>query len=114
MRRAGLAAIVLVAGLIAACAAPAAPPPVSSGVGLQASYVLANPAGLLALDSGGHSLGRIVDLPAQSAPATPVLSPTGKSIVFAFTGQPDKTRGFGSDLYTVNLDGTGYKPLVKH
>jgi Tol biopolymer transport system component len=96
------------------CSAPPATPPASSGVGLQASFVLANPAGLLALDSGGHSLGRIIDLPPQSAPATPALHPSGKSIVFAFTGQPDKKRGFGSDLYTVNIDGTGYKPLVEH
>jgi Tol biopolymer transport system component len=104
----------LIASLLVACTATPAPPPPSRGVGLQASFVLANPAGLLALDSGGHSIGRIVDLPAQSAPATPVLHPSGKSLVFAFTGQADRTRGFGSDLYTVNLDGTGYKPLVEH
>lgn len=109
-----VAAALLTCALLAACTATPAPPPVSPGVGLQASFVLANPAGLLGLDSGGHSIGRIVDLPAQSAPATPVLNPSGKSIVFALTTQPDKTRGFGSDLYTVNLDGTGYKPLVQH
>jgi Tol biopolymer transport system component len=120
MRRRGVlfpirvVAAALIAGAVVTCAAPPAPPPASQGIGLQASFVLANPAGLLALDAGGHSIGRIVDLPAQSAPATPVLHPSGKSIVFAFTGQPDKTRGFGSDLYTVNLDGTGYKPIVQH
>lgn len=108
------AATVVTAALLVACAAPPAPPPASPGVGLQASFVLANPAGLLGLDSGGHAIGRIVDLPAQSAPATPVLNPSGKSIVFALTAQPDKKTGFGSDLYTVNLDGTGYKPLVQH
>lgn len=104
----------LTAAVIVGCAAPAVAPPASQGVGLQASFVLANPAGLLALDSGGHAIGRIVDLPAQSAPATPVLHPSGKSVVFALTQQPDKKTGFGSDLYTVNLDGTGYKPLVQH
>ena len=102
------------AALLITCAAPPAPPPASSGIGLQASFVLANPAGLLALDNGGHAIGRIVDLPAQSAPATPVLHPSGKSVVFALTQQPDKKTGFGSDLYTVNLDGTGYKPVVQH
>jgi Tol biopolymer transport system component len=111
--RLGYAATVVAAALVA-CSAPPAPPPASLGVGLQASFVLANPAGLLALDGGGHALGRIVDLPAQSAPATPVLHPSGKSIVFALTQQPDKKTGFGSDLYTVNLDGTGYKPVVQH
>jgi Tol biopolymer transport system component len=106
--------VTVLAALLVACTATPAPPPASPGVGLRASFILANPAGLLALDSGGHALGRIVDLPAQSAPATPVLHPSGKSIVFTFTGQADKKRGFGSDLYAVNLDGTGYKPLVEH
>ena len=69
---------------------------------------------MLALDSGGHAIGRIIDLPPQSASATPVLHPSGKSLVFALTQQPDKKTGFGSDLYTVNLDGTGFKPLVQH
>jgi hypothetical protein len=110
----GVVAAALIACAVVTCTAPPVPPPASLGVGLQASFVLANPAGLLAVDSGGHSIGRIVDLPPQSAPATPVLHPSGKSIVFALTGQPDKKTGFGSDLYSVNLDGTGYKPVVQH
>ena len=113
-RLAYAATVVLTAATLAACTAPPAPPPASPGVGLRASFVLANPGGLLGLDSGGHVIGRIVDLPAQSAPATPVLHPSGKAIVFALTGQPDKKTGFGSDLYSVNLDGTGYKPVVQH
>jgi len=76
--------------------------------------VLANPAGLLALDGTGHALGRVVDLPPQSAPATPTLHPSGKSLVFAITQQPNKKTGFGSDLFTVNLDGTGLRPVVEH
>src|SRR5438046_358456 len=100
--------------LFVVCTAPPVPPPASLGVGLQASFILANPAGLLALDSTGHAIGRIIDLPAQSASATPVLHPSGKAIVFALTQQPDKKTGFGSDLYTVNLDGTGRKPVVQH
>ena len=108
------AAVALVSVALVACSAPAVPPPASPGVGLQAAFVLANPAGLLALDAGGRSIGRIVDLPAQSAPATPVLHPSGKSLVFALTTQPDRKTGFGSDLYAVNLDGTDYKPVVQH
>jgi Tol biopolymer transport system component len=114
VKRRRAAILALGATLLAVCAAPAAPPPASPGVGLQATFVLANPAGLLALDGGGRAIGRIVDLPAQSAPATPVLHPSGKSLVFALTQQPDKKTGFGSDLYAVNLDGTGYKPVVQH
>jgi Tol biopolymer transport system component len=113
-RPAYAAAVVLTAAVLVVCTTPPAPPPASLGVGLQASFVLANPAGLLALDGGGRALGRIVDLPAQSAPATPAIHPSGKSIVFALTKQPDKKTGFGSDLYSVNLDGTGYKPIVEH
>ena len=100
--------------VVASCTAAPPPPPATRGVGLQASFVLANPAGLLALDDAGRALGRIIDLPPQSAPATPVLHPSGKSVVFALTQQPDKKTGFGSDLYSVNLDGTGFRPVVQH
>src|SRR5207237_730002 len=61
-----------------------------------------------------YARGRIVDLPPQSAPATPTLHPSGKSLVFAITQQPNKKTGFGSDLFTVNLDGTGLRPVVEH
>jgi hypothetical protein len=105
---------ILVAAALVACTSAPATPPASQGVGLQATFVLANPAGLLALDDAGRALGRIVDLPPQSAPATPALHPSGKSVVFALTQQPDKKTGFGSDLYTVNLDGTGFRPVVPH
>jgi len=66
------AAIVLAATALVGCTTTAPPPPATQGVGLQATFVLANPAGLLALDDAGRALGRIVDLPPQSAPATPV------------------------------------------
>ena len=87
---------------------------VAPGVGVNASFVLANPGGLIALDNTARTLGRIVDLPAQAAPSAPSLHPNGKAIVFALTPQPHPTRGFGSDLYVVNLDGTGLRPLVEH
>ena len=112
--RHALTVVAATCALVACTQAPSVPPPAATGIGLQASFVLANPAGLLALDSQGHTLGRIVDLPAQSAPATPALHPSGKSIVFALTQQPNKKTGFGSDLFTVNLDGTGFRPLVEH
>jgi len=55
-----------------------------------------------------------VKLPDQSAPSTPALHPSGTSIAFSLTGQADPKRGFGSDIYTVNLDGTGLKPILLH
>ncbi|HEV8535570.1 MAG TPA: hypothetical protein VGR87_07610 [Candidatus Limnocylindria bacterium] len=114
MRRPPTRAAALLVAALAFVACTAAAPPQTQGVGFQAAFVLANPAGLLALDDAGHTLGRIVDLPALSAPATPVLHPSRKSIVFALTPQADPKTGFGSDLYSVNLDGTNLHALVKH
>jgi Tol biopolymer transport system component len=112
-------ALLLIATLlIAACqpntAAPSSSAPVAPGIGAQATFILANPGGLLALDNTARTLGRLVDLPPQSAPSAPSLHPSGKSIVFALTPQSDPKRGFGSDLYVVNLDGTGLRAVVQH
>src|SRR4051812_33031164 len=84
------------------------------GIGTKATFILANPGGLSALDDAGRFLGKIVKLPDQSAPSTPVLHPSGGAVAFALTQQPDAKRGFGSDIYTVNLDGTGLKPVLLH
>jgi Tol biopolymer transport system component len=108
---------VALALLLAGCSTPnpaSSTAPVAPGVGAQASFILANPGGLLALDNTARTLGRLVDLPPQSAPSAPALHPSGKSIIFAVTPQPDPKRGFGSDLYVVNLDGTGLRPVVEH
>jgi Tol biopolymer transport system component len=114
VRRGRALAIVITAVAVIACTSAPPPPSASPGVGLRATFILANPAGLLALDDAGRSLGRIVDLPAQSASATPALHPSGKSIVFALTQQPNRRTGFGSDIYTVNLDGSGLRPVIEH
>jgi len=42
------------------------------------------------------------------------MHPSGTALAFALTQQPDPKRGFGSDIYTVNLDGTNLKPIVQH
>ena len=115
MPRTVLAAAAMICALaLAACGASPSARPAAAGAGLRAAFILANPAGLLALDESARTLGRIVDLPANSAPATPVLHPSGKSLAFAITQVPTKTTGFGSDIWTVNLDGTGTRPLVEH
>ena len=113
MSRRGLA--VLFAVLLASCGgglAPASAP--SLGVGPRSSFILANPGGLQGLDANGSSLGKITALPDQSAPSTPVLHPSGQIVAFALTQQPDPKRGFGSDIYAVNLDGSGLKPILLH
>ncbi|HEV8228669.1 MAG TPA: hypothetical protein VGQ86_01835 [Candidatus Limnocylindria bacterium] len=101
--------------LLASCLDGGTPKPTPGpGVGLNATFVLANPGGLLALDATARTLGPIVGLPPQSAPSTPSLHPNGSSLVFALIAQPDPKRGFGSDLYTVNLDGSGLRAVVQH
>ena len=105
----------LLAILLASCSSSGSgKPSVAPGVGTQATFLLANPGGLLALDDTARTLGRVVDLPPQSAPSTPSLNPSRTSLVFALTAQPDPKRGFGSDIYTVNLDGTGLRAVVQH
>ncbi len=83
------------------------------GVGVRASFVVASIAGLLGLAADGRSLGRIVDLPPQTTPSAPTLHPSGSAIAFALS-QLTGTAGFGSDIYSVNRDGSGLRPLVTH
>jgi Tol biopolymer transport system component len=109
--------LALVAIISAACGgagASGSPEPTAAGCGVKATFILANPGGLTCLDEAGRSLGKVVKLPDQSAPSTPALHPSGTAIAFALTGQPDPKRGFGSDVYVVNLDGTNLHPIVLH
>ena len=84
------------------------------GPGARATFVLANSAGLIALDENCRPLGRVVEIPDQSAAATLALSADRKRLGFALTQQPSKTTGFGSDIFEVNHDGTGYRALIEH
>jgi Tol biopolymer transport system component len=83
-------------------------------VGTKATFILANPGGLSALDDAGRLIGKVVKLPDQSAPSTPALHPGGTLIAFSLTGIADPKRGFGSDIYSVNLDGSGLKAILLH
>lgn len=119
IRRAGLAAAVLAAAFLfaAACTSGNVPPTSvvpMAGVGTRATFVLANNAGLVALDESCRPIGRVVELPPQSAAATPSLNAERTKLAFALTQQPNKKTGFGSDIYEVKLDGTGLRPLVEH
>lgn len=104
----------LVAAAAIACTAATPVPRSEPGVGSRATFLLANSAGLLAIDGDCRTLGRITELPDQSVAATPSLHPDGRSIVFALTKTPDPRRGYGTDIYTVGLDGTGLRALVEH
>jgi Tol biopolymer transport system component len=100
--------------VLASCSS--APPPVPSAAGAcaAATFILANPAGLLCLDDTAKVLGRVVELPPTAAPALPTLTPDRKQVVFSLTGPSSPKTGFGTDLYQVNLDGSGLVPLVAH
>jgi Tol biopolymer transport system component len=101
---------------LASCGGGGGPAPASGepGCGAKATFILANPGGLTCLDDVARSIGKLVALPDQSAPSTPTLHPSGTALAFAITGQPDAKRGFGSDIFIVNLDGSGLKPVVLH
>ncbi len=107
--------------LVAGCAPDASPPArtaatasATPGPGARATFVLANSAGLVALDQDCRAIGRVVAIPDQSAAATPSLSADRKRVAFALTGQPSKKTGFGSDIFEVNIDGSGLHPLLEH
>ena len=110
------AAILLAVALVACTSGPpgAQTPSGAAGVGTRATFILANNAGLVALDESCKPIGRVVEIPAQSAAATPILHPDRTKMAFALTQAPSKTTGFGSDIFEVKLDGTGLRPLVEH
>lgn len=114
VRKTCVLALVLAACTSGGLTPSSTPASASPGVGARATFVLANSAGLLALDDTCHVLGRIVEIPDQSAAATPSLSADRTRIAFALTQQPSRTTGFGTDIYEVKLDGTGFRPLVAH
>jgi Tol biopolymer transport system component len=100
--------------VLASCTSTPTPVPRTTAVCAAATFILANPAGLLCLDDTAKVLGRIVDLPPTAAPALPALSPDRKQLLFSLTKAPDPKTGFGTDLYVVNLDGTDMHPIVPH
>jgi dipeptidyl aminopeptidase/acylaminoacyl peptidase len=104
--------------LVAASCTPGTPSrlesPAGAGAGTQATFIVANNAGLVALDASCRPIGRIAELPSQSAAATPTLSADRTRMAFALTQAPSKATGFGSDIFEVKLDGTGFRPLVEH
>jgi Tol biopolymer transport system component len=104
----------VIAVVVACSGGTGAQPSAAPGCGVTATFILANPGGLTCLDDTARTLGKLVQLPDQSAPSTPALHPSGTAIAFALVQQPDPKRGFGSDIYVVNLDGTGLKPIVQH
>lgn len=107
-------AFAIVAGACGGAAGSGSTPGPANGCGRTATFILANPGGLTCLDDAARSIGKLTQLPDQSAPSTPALHPAGNAIAFALTQQPDAKRGFGSDIYMVDLDGTNLHAIVLH
>jgi hypothetical protein len=99
--------------VLASCSS-SVPPPSGPSACATATFILANPAGLLCLDDAARILGRVVTLPSTAAPALPSLTPDHKQLLFALTAAPDPKTGFGTDIDAVNLDGTNLHAVVPH
>src|SRR6185503_10913736 len=86
-------------------------PPVPSdvGVGPRCPLVLAPPVGLLGASADGKIIGRIDELPAGTTPSCVAVHPDGNTIYFALVQSSAASAqgvGFGSDIYSVRVDGT--------
>ena len=91
------------------------PVPKDVGVGPRSTFVLATPAGLLGASADGTILGRIVELPMGTVPAGAAVHPDGRTIYFALTQSSAAAAqgvGFGSDIYSVRVDGTDLRAVV--
>jgi Tol biopolymer transport system component len=119
----GISPLLVVATLVACQGGPLVGPnpggqqpvagiPNEAGVGPRAAFVMATPSGLLGAAADGKILGRIVELPSGGLPSGSVLHPDGKRIFFAMSST-DPALGFGSDIYSVNLNGTDLRPVLK-
>lgn len=107
-------ALVLAATVVAtACTAQPSSTPAPTAAGLRATFVIANTAGLVALDADCRPIGRVIELDPEEAPSSPALHPDGTRLAFAVTRDSDAA-GFGTDIVEVNLDGTGYRTLLEH
>jgi len=86
----------------------------ATGAG-RATYALAVLNGLLTLDGDGRVVGRLAELPAQTFASGAILHPAGRQIAFVLTNvSPGAQTGFGSDIYVVNVDGSGLQKIVTH
>ena len=69
--------------------------------------------GLQAIGAQGISLGQIADLQGAGAVSNLRLSADRKRLLLAL-GRQDPARGFGSDIWSVNLDGSDARTLRAH
>jgi Tol biopolymer transport system component len=82
-------------------------------VGPRSAFALATATAIVGASADGRILGKIVDLPAGGMPAGLAVHPDGKHLYFALTESAPPPLGFGSDIYSVNLDGSDLHVVVK-
>jgi Tol biopolymer transport system component len=87
--------------------------PSETGVGLRSAFAITTLDGILGAGPDGRILGRIATLPPGTQAAGLALQPDGKRLYFALTENGPPPIGFGSDIYSVNIDGTDLRPVVK-
>src|SRR2546426_1181057 len=96
--------------------ARSAAPPRASGGG--AAFVVASFNGMFTLDGEGRVTGRLLEIPPLSFASGGALHPSGQRIAFVLTSGnltgAAAPNGFGSDIYLVNLDGSGLRKVVEH
>ena len=107
-------AVLLALGLAGCQSAPQNGPqsaiPNEVGIGTRSTFAIATPAGLVGLDAAGKIIGRIATLPKGAVPSAPVLHPSGR--IFFALSQTLEGLGFGSDIYSVNVDGTDLRAVI--
>lgn len=90
-----------------------APPDASGKAPPEYAFAMLSLDGLRALDMQGRVLGKIAELPADSAGVSNLqLSPDGR-LLFSVARTADRI-GFGSDIYAVRLDGSGLTRVLEH
>src|SRR2546428_11820844 len=107
-------AVLLALGLAGCQSAPQNGPqsaiPNEVGIGTRSTFAIATPAGLVGLDAAGKIIGRIATLPKGAVPSAPALHPSGR--IFFALSQTLEGLGFGADIYSGNLDGTGLPAVL--
>ena len=79
------------------------------------AFAFSSYSGFLALDALGKPLGTITEFSQSSGvPTGLALTGDGSRFVFSLTLAPDPERGFGADIYSLALDGTGLRPVLEH
>lgn len=98
--------------LLGASCTPATPAPAGKAPP-EYTFALLSLEGLQALDAQGRVVGRIVELPADSAGVSNLHLSPDRRLLFTIARTSAKN-AFGSDIYAVLLDGSGLRPLLEH